>query len=727
MSKKEKKDTNVEDGAPITYSSEFTQNLSNGYLCFISLLTKDLELARVFGECLPIGSQDQFSNTIVEVMSKVHVIEDFISLLLRQEFTTNILTSTLFRANSLCTKVQTAYARKECQLFMMKVFLPIVQKIIAMPPCELDPIKLQDLNPSFTAEQIAEKQSENLVILQNLCDELIATLRRHLRETPISLAVMCHQIRESCFLYHTDDPTVAFTLIGGFVFLRLFCPSLAAPEGMNLCGTALVPPPARRTLILLTKILQNIANNARETKEPWMTASLPYVISRGPVLQAYLRALVALATRPPPRAVVIDPSSLDPILMIELHRLLDEAKPQLQQRLEKSTQLLSRRVPWSPNLRKPSTRVETPPDPQGLLKITDLLGPSPKNFFQKVPKFSPNAPTGNLYRDFLSDQLVVTYVGRSPKQESVWYIACERIAQGMIERGFLTGFTRTTEPFITEDEVMICDMAWVTMNQADAIVSFIKKIGTGKVVIVNAQPSIKKQLLTSLPTAVMSDQAEIKKAYGELPKTNESRIFDSREVSVIQRDKKTEKILRIGYSAIYIINPKKRKISDKYTPTEIGEYIGYSKSGLFQLNGTFGQRFFSLKTAVDRGLLMSEIYSCRMLRSSLFQFVKEFEFSGSLVGRKGEKEVDINIYVTPVGLILLNNKFIDREICFCAIDTVNWVVIAEKQGSREVIEIECRSIKKDEIIADFVRISVTKGSIEDFKTIMNSVLNSIRV
>ena len=268
-----------EDGTAVSYSSDYSLNLFNSYYCFVNLLVNDLEIARLFGESLPLGSQDLFSSIICDLFCEVHVIEDYIELLLKQEFTNNVLTSTLFRTNSLCTKVQTAYARKECQHFMMTVFQPIISKIIAMPALELDPIKIQTAKPNISEDDLNAEIASNLKKLEDLCDEVIATLRRHLRNTPLPLSIMCHQIRESCFLYHTDDPDIALSLIGGFVFLRLFCPALAAPEGMNLSGNAIVPPAARRTLILMTKLLQNIANNVRETKESWMKDSLPYVIS----------------------------------------------------------------------------------------------------------------------------------------------------------------------------------------------------------------------------------------------------------------------------------------------------------------------------------------------------------------------------------------------------------------------------------------------------------------
>jgi len=48
--------------------------------------------------------------------------------------------------------------------------------------------------------------------------------------------------------------------IGGFLFLRFFCSAITVPDSYVL--SKIVPPPtARRNLVLVAKVLQNLANN----------------------------------------------------------------------------------------------------------------------------------------------------------------------------------------------------------------------------------------------------------------------------------------------------------------------------------------------------------------------------------------------------------------------------------------------------------------------------------
>jgi hypothetical protein len=65
-------------------------------------------------------------------------------------------------------------------------------------------------------------------------------------------------------------PDSALKLVGGFLFLRFFCPAILAPHNFGLVDEPPCPE-AQRHLTLVTKTLQNLANGMRfGTKEPYM-------------------------------------------------------------------------------------------------------------------------------------------------------------------------------------------------------------------------------------------------------------------------------------------------------------------------------------------------------------------------------------------------------------------------------------------------------------------------
>lgn len=65
-------------------------------------------------------------------------------------------------------------------------------------------------------------------------------------------------------------PEAKFTAVGAFIFLRFFCPAIVAPDVEGLVST----PPSRemrRGLLLIAKVVQNLANNVLfGAKEPFM-------------------------------------------------------------------------------------------------------------------------------------------------------------------------------------------------------------------------------------------------------------------------------------------------------------------------------------------------------------------------------------------------------------------------------------------------------------------------
>ncbi|ELP92402.1 hypothetical protein EIN_188160, partial [Entamoeba invadens IP1] len=205
----------------------------------------------------------------------------------------------------------------------------------------------------------------------------------------------------------------------------------------------------------------------------------------------------------------------------------------------------------------------------------------------------------------------------------MWYVSCERVAQGMMERGFLTGYGKA-KSFVTNEDVVICDFSWVVLSQVDAVADFVKKMGTGKYVGINAQMSVRKQIVSRMPNLVFMEKEETKKSYGDIPKVNESVVYGQREYLVQQKDKKSEKLLRVGYSSIYVVDSKTKKVTT-YPYRQIGEFVGYTKSGTFLIRNNEGTQTFTLKSPLERGQLIGEIYAANSQRESLFQNISNFE------------------------------------------------------------------------------------------------------
>ena len=85
---------------------------------------------------------------------------------------------------------------------------------------------------------------------------------------------MCHHIWE---VVEDRFPDSRHSAVGSFIFLRFFCPAVVSPESIDL---EISPDnrDIRRALVLITKVIQNLANNmVFGSKEPHMKVLNPFL------------------------------------------------------------------------------------------------------------------------------------------------------------------------------------------------------------------------------------------------------------------------------------------------------------------------------------------------------------------------------------------------------------------------------------------------------------------
>ncbi|EZF79810.1 hypothetical protein H110_08368 [Trichophyton rubrum MR1448] len=114
-------------------------------------------------------------------------------------------------------------------------------------------------------------------MLTDLANSFLKTIIDGLEETPYGIRWICKQIRSlSKRKYPDAQDHVICTLIGGFFFLRFINPAIVTPRSyMLIDGTPAEKP--RRTLTLIAKMLQNLANKPSYAKEPYMAKLQPFI------------------------------------------------------------------------------------------------------------------------------------------------------------------------------------------------------------------------------------------------------------------------------------------------------------------------------------------------------------------------------------------------------------------------------------------------------------------
>ena len=158
---------------------------------------------------------------------------------------------------------------------------------------QIDPLKLLDSNDrAKNIQELRKSTNEFLTTILSSLDSLPDEFRCVcVRCAVYACAVVCAmQLMPVSFSCEYDRvvwqhlhkkvkqyfPDSALKLVGGFLFLRFFCPAILAPHNFGLVDEPPCPE-AQRHLTLVTKTLQNLANGMRfGTKEPYMGTHTPH-------------------------------------------------------------------------------------------------------------------------------------------------------------------------------------------------------------------------------------------------------------------------------------------------------------------------------------------------------------------------------------------------------------------------------------------------------------------
>jgi len=167
-------------------------------------------------------------------------------------------TATLLRSNNMATIMLIEFCRMFGLGYLNTTLKALVTKVCQHPGAtEIDPLKLQDPNDRV----------KNTVELRKSTNEFLSSILNSLDSLPDEFRVVWQYLHTKVKQYF---PESALKLVGGFLFLRFFCPAILAPHNFGLVDEP-PSPEAQRQLTLVTKTLQNLANGMRfGTKEPYM-------------------------------------------------------------------------------------------------------------------------------------------------------------------------------------------------------------------------------------------------------------------------------------------------------------------------------------------------------------------------------------------------------------------------------------------------------------------------
>jgi Ras GTPase-activating-like protein IQGAP2/3 len=231
-----------------------------------------------------------------------HLLLTMFQSVLTYQFDNTPEYSSLLRQNTPVSRMMTTYTRRgPGQSYLKQVLAQRINDLIELQDVDLEinPLKVYEsmvqqieddtgrlpdyLPKSVTAEVAAENKQVQAIIeprlkmLTDIANTFLTTIIEGLEDAPYGIRWICKQIRSLSRRKYPDaqDQTIC-TLIGGFFFLRFINPAIVTPRSYMLIESVPSDKP-RRTLTLIAKMLQNLANKPSYAKEPYMAALQPFI------------------------------------------------------------------------------------------------------------------------------------------------------------------------------------------------------------------------------------------------------------------------------------------------------------------------------------------------------------------------------------------------------------------------------------------------------------------
>ncbi|KAI9306641.1 Rho GTPase activation protein [Cunninghamella echinulata] len=245
-----------------------------------------------------------------------HLLLTMFQNVLAAQFETSTEFGSLLRANTPVSRMMTTYTRRgPGQTYLKSLLAEKIQNLVDHKDLnlEINPLKVYEqmvaqieqdsgtlpdnIPKSVTAEMAANNPDVQAIIqprlkmLMEIAESFLTTILSSADSVPYGIRWICKQIRSLTKRKNPQASEFAVcSMIGGFFFLRFINPAIVTPRAYMLLDN----PPGkypRRTLTLIAKMLQNLANRPSYSKEAYMLPTNPFVESNKQRINKFLNEL----------------------------------------------------------------------------------------------------------------------------------------------------------------------------------------------------------------------------------------------------------------------------------------------------------------------------------------------------------------------------------------------------------------------------------------------------
>ncbi|CAL8136053.1 unnamed protein product [Orchesella dallaii] len=221
----------------------------------------ELPIAMALANVVPFHQMDELARVLVTLFDAKHLLSPLLWNMFYREVEASDCMQTLFRGNSLASKIMAFCFKIYGASYLQSLLEPMIRPLQSENHVsfEVDPARL---DPTDDIEQ----HRQNLIALtQKVFDAIVSSADRF----PPQLRSMCHCLYQVLSKRFPQFPQNNMGAVGTVIFLRFINPAIVSP-----CESGIVdrqpPTKIKRGLMLVSKILQNIANHVEFSKEQHM-------------------------------------------------------------------------------------------------------------------------------------------------------------------------------------------------------------------------------------------------------------------------------------------------------------------------------------------------------------------------------------------------------------------------------------------------------------------------
>ncbi|TDZ23023.1 Neurofibromin [Colletotrichum orbiculare MAFF 240422] len=346
--------------------------VSEKYDELLELLTKDMTLVAAMSAVCPSSEVDELTVCLLTIFEHRGLSFELLQVLIKQEIEETDNESEILRRTCVATKMLSVYAKWKGQPYLKATLQKVVERLMLTSKdldLELDPARVS------STDELQKNALQLRIVAKVFIDDICASSSN----MPASFRKICNIISTAVLPRFQE---AKYTAVGAFIFLRFFCPAIVAPEVEGLV-TSTPSKEMRRGLLLIAKVVQNLANNVLfGAKEPYMFPLNDFLTQNIYRVTTFLREISA-----PPETLDSSPSpeSFDFGSCVSLHRFLYDHWDHMRQRLV--TQERKDYVRSPAEVSRGRSPVLEP-----LRNLITNLGPPPLAVTWNRPQVSTNSP-----------------------------------------------------------------------------------------------------------------------------------------------------------------------------------------------------------------------------------------------------------------------------------------------------------------------------------------------